>query len=198
MRKVPIVIGLLATLFYAASASAHPRGVTEVGEGIMRQVYIDKPLVGAHGYLVADWEKGDVRVHVSKFPASSTGYEVFLFQIDMPALASKLFVGGMMENGVVPNPPPMDEVAGLISQWRSIGDLSMDGKGGGTLEFKGGGNLDATGLNMIMIFEKATPGQHAGPEDMSKLIVECNGPLAGLSSTAGMESSITVFANMPM
>ncbi len=194
MRKIPVVIGLLATLFYAASASAHQRGVTEIDEGTVRQVYIDKPLVGAHGYIVADWEKGDVRVHVSNFPASSTGYEVFLFQIDIPAFASKVFVGGMKENGVVPNPPPFGEVAGLISQWGSIGDLSMDGNGAGTLEFKGGGNIAATGLNMIMIFEKVTPGPHAGPEDVSKLMVECNGPLAGMKSTAGMESTITVFA----
>ena len=195
MRKLSVVAGLIATLFYAASALAVQRGVTAINEVTVRQVYIGKPLVGAHGYLVADWEKGDVRVHVSKFPTSSTGYEVFLFQIDIPAFAAKVFVGGVKKNGVVANPPPFGEVAGLISQWRSIGDLKMDSDGSGTLEHKGGGNIAATGLNMIMIFEKVSPGQHAGPEDVSKLMVECNGALAGLSATSGMEDSITVFAN---
>ncbi len=195
MRKLSVIAGLIATLFYAASALAVQRGVTEINEGTVRKVYIDKPLVGAHGYLVADWEKGDVRVHVSNFPASSTGYEVFLFQIDIPAFSSKVFVGGVKENGVVANPPPFSEVAGLISQWRSIGDLKMDIDASGTLEYKDGGNIAATGLNMIMIFEKVTPGQHDGPEDVSKLMVECNGALAGLSATSGMEDAITVFAN---
>lgn len=194
MQRTAIVVGLIATMFYAASALAVQRGVTEIDEGTVRQVYMDRPLVGAHGYVVADWEEGDVRVHVSNFPASSTGYEVFLFQIDIPAFSSKLFVGGVKANGVVANPPPFGEVAGLISQWRSIGDLTMGDDGNGTLEYKGGGNIAATGLNMIMIFEKVTPGQHAGPEDVSKLMVECNGPLAGLSASAGMEASITVFA----
>ena len=32
---------------------------------------------------------------------------------------------------------------------------------------------------MIMVFEKATAGHHEGPEDFSKLMVECNGPLTG-------------------
>ncbi len=195
MRKLSVIACLIATLFYAASALAVQRGVTEINEGTVRQVYIDKPLVGAHGYLVADWEKGDVRVHVSNFPASSTGYEVFLFQIDIPAFNSKVFVGGVKENGVVANPPPFSEVAGLISQWRSIGDLKMDIDASGTLEYKDGGNIAATGLNMIMIFEKVSPGQHAGPEDVSKLMVECNGALAGLPATSGMEAAITVFAN---
>ncbi len=35
------------------------------------------------------------------FPAADMGYEVFLFQIDIPAYMSKMFVGGMKANGVV-------------------------------------------------------------------------------------------------
>ncbi|MCH8113539.1 MAG: hypothetical protein IH905_16560, partial [Proteobacteria bacterium] len=83
----------------------------------------------------------------------------------------------------------MSAAAALISQWKSIGDLTMADNGSGVLEYDKGENLAGTGLNMIMIFEKVTAGQHDGPEDFSKLIVECNGPLAGLERTAGMTAA---------
>ena len=174
---------------------AAQRGVTEISEGTIRTVYIDKPLVGSKGYVVADWEKGQVRVEVKNFPASSVGYEAFLFEIDVPTYMNKMFVDGNKAKGLVPNPPPFDEVAGLITQWYSLGDLKMDEKGNGFLEYKKGDNLYAKNLNMIFVFEKVTSGQHSGPEDVSKLMVECNGPLTGTKGSEGMEKALTVFPN---
>jgi hypothetical protein len=69
----------------------------------------------------------------------------------------------------------------------------MDDKGNGTLEYRGCDNLYETGLNMIFVFEKVTSGRHAGPEDTSKLMVECNGPLTGTRGSQGMERAIKVF-----
>ena len=183
---ITIAIALISTASWAG------RGVTEVSEGTVRNVYVDKALTGAKGYLVADWEHGQVRVEVMNFPAADMGYEVFLFQIDIPAYMSKMFVGGMKANGVVADPPPMGDVAGLISQWKIIGSLEMSGDGSGKLIYDGGDNLYDTGLNMVMIFGKVSAGQHAGPEDFSKLMVECNGPLTGTMGSDGMEAALTV------
>ena len=193
MRNLLVVGAALAGLLVADASWAAQQGVTEIGEGTVRKVYIDKPPVGARGYVVADWTAGQVRVEVMNFPASSAGYEAFLFEIDVPAYMSKMFKGGMKKNGLVANPPPFDEVAALISQWHSLGDLAMDAKGNGTLEYRGGENLYEAGLNMIMIFEKVTPGRHAGPEDVGRLMVECNGPLAGTAGSEGMEAALTIF-----
>lgn len=178
---------LLCGLSWAAQ-----RGVTEINEGTIRTVYIKKPLVGAKGYVVADWEAGQVRVEVKNFPPSKTGYEVFLFEIPVAAYMAKMFINGDKHRGLVDPVPPFAEVAGLIRQWYSLGDLTLDGKGNGTLVYDGGENLYAKGLNMIMIFEKVTAGRHAGPEDVSKLMVECNGPLAGTRGSEGMEKALTV------
>ena len=51
----------------------------------------------------------------------------------------------------------------------------------------------AKGLNMLFVFEKVTAGQHEGPEDVSKLMVECNGPLTRAKGSEGMEKALTVF-----
>jgi hypothetical protein len=185
-------LGIVALAGLVATSAWAGRGVTELGEGTIRTVYIDAPHVGAKGYVVADMEKGQVRVEAVKFPVSDAGYEVFLFEIDIPAFMSKMFVDGVKDKGVVANPPPMGEVAGLISQWYSLGDLQMDKDGSGILISDSGKNLHDTGLNMIMIFEKVSAGRHDGPEDMSKLMVECNGPLMGAKGIDGMEMSITV------
>ena len=40
----------------------------------------------------------------------------------------------------------------------------MNDDGTGTLAYTEGTNLYDTGLNMIMIFEKVTPGRHEGPK----------------------------------
>ena len=69
----------------------------------------------------------------------------------------------------------------------------MDAKGNGTLEYRNGENLYAKGLNMIFVFEKVSPGRHAGPKDVSKLMVECNGPLTGTRGSEGMEKALTIF-----
>ncbi len=45
----------------------------------------------------------------------------------------------------------------------------------------------------MVIFEKVTPGQHDGPEDFSKLLVECDGPLAGTKGTEGRVKGLRVF-----
>ncbi len=143
--------------------------------------------------MVADWETGQIRVEVNNFPASANGYEVFLFEIDIPAYMSAMFVDGDSNKGIVASPPPFSAAAALISQWKSLGDLAVDANGNGTLAYRGEGNIAETGLNMMMIFEKVTPGQHAGPEDFSKLMVECNGPLMGLPGSDMMASAIKVF-----
>lgn len=195
MRKIQILTIALVTLLLSGTSWAVQRGVSEISEGTIRKVYIEKPLVGAKGYVVADWEKGQVRVEVKNFPSSKTGYEAFLFEIDVPAYMSKMFVDGDKSKGLVPDPPPFDEVAGLIKKWHSLGDLKIDEKGNGTLEYKKGDNLYEKGLNMIFVFGKVTSGQHEGPEDVSRLIVECNGPLTGTKGSAGMEKALTIFAS---
>ena len=188
-------LGILMAFALITGSSWAGRGVTEINEGTIRNVYIDKPLTGAQGYVVADWENGEVRVEVMNFPAADMGYEAFLFEIDIPAYMSKLFVGGKKANGLVASPPPMSDVAGLISQWKSIGDLEMTGDGSGRLIYDAGDNLYDSGFNMIMIFGKVSDGQHAGPEDFSKLMIECNGPLTGTKGSAGMEAALTVLSN---
>ena len=192
MKTIWVLAGAFVALVVAETSWAHQRGVTEIGEGTIRTIYIDRPLVGAKGYVVADWENGQVRVEVKNFPSSSTGFEAFLFELDVPSYMNKMFVDGDKEKGLVANPPPFGEVAGLITQWHSLGDLEIDEKGNGALEYNKGDNLYAKGLNMIFVFEKVTPGQHSGPEDVSKLMVECNGPLAGTKGSAGMEKALTV------
>ncbi len=136
--------------------------------------------------------KGHVRVEVVNFPRSSTGYEAFLFEIGIPAYMSKMFVGGKKSNGLVDQPPPFSEVGALISQWHSLGDVEVGANGVGVLTYAEGDNLYATGMNMIMIFEKVSPGRHAGPEDVGKLMVECNGPLTGTKGSDGMEAALTI------
>ena len=169
------------------------RAVSEVNEGTVRRTYVDKPLIGAKGYVVGDWEKGEGRVEVMNFPPSETGYEAFLFEIDAMAYMSLMFVDGNPEKGIVPEPPPFGDVGALISQWHSLGDIEMNDNGGGTLEYREGDDLVAKGLNMIMIFEKVTDGRHEGPEDFSKLMVECNGPVAGFPGADMMANAINVF-----
>ena len=193
MKIWHFLVGVVLVVMATVPAWAAQRGVTELGEGTVRNVYLDAPLVGAKGYLVADWEKGQVRVEVKNFPDSANGYEVFLFQIDIPAYMGAMFVDGDSNKGIVANPPPFSAAGALISQWKSIGDLAMDANGNGTLAYKGEGNVAETGLNMVMIFAKVTPGMHAGPEDFSKLMVECNGPLMGLPGSEMMASAIKVF-----
>jgi hypothetical protein len=104
-----------------------------------------------------------------------------------------MFVDGDPRKGVVAKPPPFEAAAALIAQWKSIGDLSMDGNGNGQLAHTDGGNIAETGLNMMMIFEKVSAGMHEGPEDFSKLMVERNGPLGGLAKSEGMEHAIKVY-----
>lgn len=195
MKKISILSVKFFILLLVGMSWAAQRGVSEINEGTVRTVYINKPLIGAKGYVVGDWVKGQVRVDVKNFPASQTGYEVFLFEINVPAYMAKMFVDGDPQKGIVSDPPPFGEVAGLIKQWYTLGDLKMDDKGNGTLEYRKGGNLYEKGLNMIFVFEKVTSGQHAGPEDTSKLMVECNGPLTGTMGSEGMEGAIKVFPN---
>ncbi len=81
----------------------------------------------------------------------------------------------------------------MITQWYILGDLKMDKSRNGTLEYRKGDNLYEKGLNMIFVFEKVTSGRHEGPEDTSKLMVECNGPLTGTEGSEGMEKAIRIF-----
>ncbi len=196
MKQVAILVGAIAALPFSSAPLAAQRGVTEINEGTVRNVYINTPLVGARGYVVGDFAKGQVRVEVMDFPASETGYEVFMFQIDAPAYMGKMFVDGNPHKGIVADPPPFSDVAALISQWYSLGDLEMDDDGQGRLNYKGGTNLRDMGLNMIMIFEKVTPGRHEGPEDVGLLMVECNGPVNGTIGSEAMLEAITIFPTM--
>ena len=178
---------------HAAQGQSIERSVAELKEGTVRTVYIDRPKVGARGYVVGDWKKGDVRVEVWGFPQNEKGYEVFLFEIDVAAYMNKMFVDGDAQKAIVPEPPPFQDVAGLITKWHSLGDISLNPDGSGTLKYTKGDNLYEKGLNMIFIFGKVTDGQHGGPEDISLLMVECNGPLPGTMGSEGMESALTVF-----
>ncbi len=196
MKKVAILVGALAALPFSSAPLAAQRGVTEINEGTVRNVYINTPLVGARGYVVGDYAEGQVRVEVMDFPASETGYEVFMFQIDIPAYMGKMFVDSDPHKGLVADPPPFADVAALISQWYSLGDLEMDDDGQGRLEYKGGTNLRDMGLNMIMIFKKVTPGSHEGPEDVGLLMVECNGPVNGTIGSEAMLKAIKIFPTM--
>ena len=201
-KSYGLTMAMLPFLISAISCTAQEKemsvtqtykAVTEISEGTIRRVYIDKPLIGAKGYVVGDWANGQARVEVMNFPSSKKGYEAFLFEIDVRAYMAKMFVNGDPEKGIVPDPPPFDEVGGLISQWYSLGDLEMNETGSGTLEYKKGDDLVAKGLNMIMVFEKVTEGMHEGPEDISKLMVECNGPLAGFPGAEAMAKAINIF-----
>ena len=170
------------------------RSVSELKEGTVRVVYIDKPTVGAKGYVVGDWKKGQVRVEAWGLPDNAKGYEVFLFEIDVTGYMNKMFIDGDAQKGIVPDPPPFQDVAGLITRWHSLGDLEMNGDGSGSLHYEKGDNLHAKGLNMIFVFGKVTDGQHGGPEDISLLMLECNGPLPGTNGSEGMESALTVWS----
>ena len=59
-------LGILMAFALITGSSWAGRGVTEINEGTVRNVYIDKPLTGAQGYVVADWENGEVRVEVKR------------------------------------------------------------------------------------------------------------------------------------
>ena len=170
------------------------RSVAELKEGTVRTVYIDAAKVGAKGYVVGDWKKGEVRVEVWGFPQNEKGYEVFLFDIDVDGYMDKMFIDGDAQKGIVAEVPPFQDVAGLIRQWHSLGDVTMNGDGSGTLHYKTGDNLYEKGLNMIFIFGKVTDGPHGGPEDVGLLMVECNGPIPGTKGSEGMESALTVWA----
>ncbi len=196
MRKVfVLLVSVLLTGvgFKAYAQGSYERSVTELKEGTVRTVYIDKPLVGAKGYIVGEWSKGEVRVEVWGFPQNEKGYEIFLFEIDVAAYMTAMFVDGDAQKGIVPSPPPFQDVAGLITKWHSLGDIDVDKNGAGTLNYKKGDNLYDQGLNMIFILGKVTDGKHGGPEDTSLLMVECNGPLPGTKGSEGMESALTVF-----
>ncbi len=173
-------------ILLGATTTAYSHGVAELNEGTVRKVYVDKPLIGVKGIIVGDWQRGQVRVEVQKFPASDTGYEVFLVNLNIPAFGGAMFVDGDSRMGIVANPPPFSAVGKLVRSWKSLGDLEMDANGNGKLEYRGGEDLFEGGYNNVMVFGKVTAGPHDGPEDFSKLMVECNGPLPGTKDIAGM------------
>ena len=191
-----LTIFAIILLLAAGSGLSAPmieRSVTELREGTIRTVYISTPKVGAKGYIVGDWQKGQVRIEVSQFPQNEKGYEAFLFQIDIKAYMKKMFVGGNADNGIVPAPPAFNEVAGLITKWHSLGSFKADAHGNGHLEYRKGDNLYKAGLNMVFIFGKVTDGDHAEPENVGLLMVECNGPINGTMGSEGMESALSVW-----
>ena len=101
------MLGLMLSppaLLWAQKATA------ELWEGTVRQIYIDKPLIGARGYLVSNLEKGQARVEVSGFPQRDLGYEVFLFEIDVPPYVNLLFKDGNPNKGLNDPAPPFDQI----------------------------------------------------------------------------------------
>ncbi len=73
MKKVQILAVAIVTFLLFGTSWAAQRGVSEISEGTIRKLYINKPLVGAKGYVVADWQKGRVRVEVKKLPSLKHG-----------------------------------------------------------------------------------------------------------------------------
>ncbi len=163
------------------------KGTVEMWEGTVRQIYIDKPLVGAKGYLVSNLAKGEARVEMWGLPQRDLGYEVFLFEIDVPQYVSLLFKDANPNRGLNDPAPPFDQIAPLIKQWYSLGTIHVDDGGHGVLEYDKDDDLYSKGLNMIMIFGKQNEGSHEGPEDLGELMVECNGPIPGARGIAPME-----------
>ncbi|MFQ5691130.1 MAG: hypothetical protein ACE5HQ_12765 [Gemmatimonadota bacterium] len=143
--------------------------------------------MGARGYLVSDLAKGQARVEVWDFPQRELGYEVFLFDIDVPKYVSLLFRDSDPNKGLNDPAPPFSEIAPLITRWQSLGSIHVDERGQGTLVYDEGDDLYAKGLNMIMIFGKKSEGTHEGPEDLGELMIECNGPIIGADGIAPME-----------
>ena len=175
----------------------HAKGTVELWEGTVRQIYIDKPLVGAKGYFVSDLAAGEARAEVWDFPQRELGYEVFLFEIDVPQYVGLLFKDSNPRMGLNDPAPQFDQIAPLITQWKSLGTIHVDEAGHGTLAYDSGEDLYAQGLNMIMVFGKNSEGSHEGPEDLGNLMIECNGPIIGAQGIAPMElrvleGSITV------
>ena len=62
MNEVHVWRVAFIALFLCGTSWAHQRAVSEISEGTIRTVYIKKPVVGAKGYVVEDWENGQVRV----------------------------------------------------------------------------------------------------------------------------------------
>ena len=193
MRKFWILVAALAFLILPDTSWAHRNGVTELKEGTIKKLYVNKPFVGAKGYVIGHWADGLVRVEVMNFPPSKIGYEVFLFKVNVMAYNYAMFEDRNPLGATVANPPPLNEVAAMFTQWYSIGDIEIDGKGNGTLGYRKGDDLAAKGLNMIMIFEKKTDGRHEVPEDFGRLIVEGNGPLEGSPESMRHEGELKVF-----
>jgi hypothetical protein len=193
MRKFWILIATLAFLILPGTLSAHENGVTELKEGTIKYLYVSNHFVGAKGYVIGNWADGLVRVEVINFPHSNIGYEVFLFKVDVRKFNSAIFEFGNPVRATVADPPPLDEVAAMFTQWYSIGDIEIDVKGNGTLGYRKGDDLAAKGLNMIMIFEKKTDGRHEVPEDFGRLIVEGNGPLEGSPGSMRHHGNLKVF-----
>ncbi|MFQ5890662.1 MAG: hypothetical protein ACE5JR_11500 [Gemmatimonadota bacterium] len=181
-----LLVGLPSTL-----RAQHTKGTVELWEGTVRQIYIDKPLVGAKGYFVSDLSRGVARAEVWGFPQRDLGYEVFLFEIEVPAYVKLLFKEGNPNKGLNEPAPPFDQIAPLIKSWHSLGTFHVDESGHGTLVYDEGDDLYAGGLNMIMIFGKKTEGAHEGPEDLGELMVECNGPIMGAKGIRPMELRVT-------
>ncbi|MEN8145767.1 MAG: hypothetical protein ABFS14_12560 [Gemmatimonadota bacterium] len=171
----------------AADQAQHAKGTVELWEGTVRQIYIGKPLVGAKGYFVSNLTAGEARAEVWNFPQRDLGYEVFLFEIDVPEYVGLLFKDANPNMGLNDPAPPFDQVAPLIKQWKSLGTINVDEAGHGTLSYDSGEDLYAQGLNMIMVFGKMSEGSHEGPEDLGELMVECNGPIIGAQGIAPME-----------
>lgn len=148
--------------------------VLELYEGGIRSLLPRKPAL-ARGYAVLYPENGQVRMEVFGLPRSKEGHEAFLVRADPEKLTSLLYVEGNPEKGVVSPPPHLEQVVPLLSLWYSLGTLETAGKGHHLLIFNKPVNLRKGGGNLILIFEKKSPGVHQLPEDFSRIILESNG-----------------------
>ncbi len=93
-------VAMLGLMLSPPALLGAQKATAELWEGTVRQIYIDKPLIGARGYLVSNLEKGQARVEVSGFPQRDLGYEVFLFEIDVPPYVNLLFKDGNPNKGL--------------------------------------------------------------------------------------------------
>ena len=190
ITALAVGVGLLAVLSLGLPnqmKAQGTKGTVELWEGTVRQIYIDKPLVGAKGYLVSNLAEGEARVEMWDLPQRDLGYEIFLFEIDVPQYVSLLFKDAKPNKGLNDPAPPFDQIAPLITQWYSLSTIHVDDGGHGVFVYDTGDDLYGKGLNMIMIFGKQSEGSHEGPEDLGELMVECNGPIPGALGIAPME-----------
>ncbi|MFQ5796069.1 MAG: hypothetical protein ACE5JP_13615 [Candidatus Bipolaricaulia bacterium] len=180
-----LVLTVVMTLF-STTSWAH-KGVTELAEGTLVELFFKESSTGTKGYAIYDFSVGQIRVEVKDLPRAEVGYEAFLVEVDVPTLANAVFVDGDPDKGIRPDFDLTYEqaVGAVVKSVQSIGSFNTDARGNGTLVFNEGRNLHSIGyskFNMLIIFEQNTPGVHEAPE--GRVVLECHGTLEGAPGPA--------------